>query len=56
MLGMAENFPIQIHGMLHGNVIFVRQCKSNYTSVSEDDMRALCDFIGFMEMGLPLDG
>ena len=56
VLGMPENFSIQIHGMLYGPVVFVRECKGNYGSVSEEDMRALCDFIGFMEMGFPLDG
>jgi len=56
VLGMDENFPIQLHGMLYGPVVFVREAKGNYTSVSEEDMKKLCDFIGFMEMGFPIDG
>jgi len=55
ILGMEENFPIQTYGMFHGPVVFVRQGKDYCTSVSEEDMRALCDFIGFGEMGFPLE-
>ena len=56
ILGMEPNFPIQGLGMIVGPVVFVREEKENFVSVSEDDMRKLSDHIGFLEMGLPVDG
>ena len=56
ILGMQPNFPIQTIGMIVGPVIFVREEKDNYVSVAESDMRKLSENIGFLEMGLPVDG
>ncbi|MHA2063902.1 MAG: DUF3846 domain-containing protein [Candidatus Thorarchaeota archaeon] len=56
ILGMEPNFPVQGLGMIVGPVLFVREEKENYVSVVREDMKTLTETIGFLEMGLPVDG
>lgn len=54
ILGLPHNFTIAWRCEIVGNVFFVRNDVDGFGSCSEEDMKRLCDFLGFLEMGLPI--